>query len=236
MELMSDILPPSGSSVKTDDASSLSDSRGVGVDDPNAMVARNIRRYREERKLSLGELARRAHLSKQTLSKIEIGSGNPTIGTMAAIADALGLSIRSLMTEWGSPVRISRASVAVWNGGDQGVKERMLDTIYGSGDVRSWLLRFRMTAAGPTTAGVANSSVVRYEPSATGTLHHCYLISGRARVGPAGETLDLEAGDFVRFPGDTKHVFQSLSGDALLHIVTTVPGVPQFQPVRDGSP
>ena len=199
--------------------------------DHNAMVARNIRRYREERKLSLGELARRAHLSKQTLSKIEIGTGNPTVGTIGAIADALGLSVRALLTEWGSPIRISRAADADW--GDRGDRaaERMLDTIYGSGDVRTWLLRLDPTGSGPGRSGV----LVRSDPAAPGTLHHCYVVSGSVRVGPAGNTIDLNAGDFVRFPGDTRHVFQSLSPGSLLHIVTTVPGVPQFRPIRDAS-
>lgn len=219
---MVDILPNGSPSVKSDDASIKNDS-GSSPDgvDHNAMVARNIRRYREERHLSLGELARRAALSKQTLSKIELGTGNPTVGTIGAIADALGLAVRTLLTEWGSPVRISRADGANWNERG-GAAERMLDTIYGSGDVRTWLLR-------------PPPRVVHHEAYAAGTLHHCYVIDGRVRLGPDGEVFELGPGDFVRFPGDTRHLFQRLTPDALIHIMTTVPGVPQFRPVRDGS-
>ena len=42
----------------------------------NQLVARNVRRFRLERSLSLGELARRSSLSKQTLSKIELAAGD----------------------------------------------------------------------------------------------------------------------------------------------------------------
>ena len=196
-------------------------SPGAPVTDHNAMVARNIRRYREERHLSLGELARRADLSKQTLSKIEQGTGNPTVGTIGAVADALGLSVRTLVTEWGSPVRISRSVDAVCTDQD-GAAARTLDTIYGSGDVRTWLLRLG-----------GRDDVLHHEAYAPGTLHHCYVIRGRVRLGPEGEVFDLVGGDFVRFPGDTRHLFQGLSTDALVHIVTTVPGVPQFRPVRE---
>lgn len=185
------------------------------------MVARNIRRYREERHLSLGELARRADLSKQTLSKIELGTGNPTVGTVGAIADALGISVRTLVTEWGSPVRISRAEQADWADRD-GAAERMLDTIYGSGDVRTWLLRPRRR-------------ILHFDAYPTGTLHHCYVVDGRVRLGPEGEVFELGPGDFARFPGDTKHLVQGLTAEALLHVMTTVPGVPQFRPVRDLS-
>lgn len=223
-------MPVPSGPVKTDASSSLVDTTAEGIDH-NALVARNIRRYREERKLSLGELARLAHLSKQTLSKIEIGTGNPTVGTIGAIADALGLSVRTLLTEWGSPIRTSRAADADWAARDNCAAERTLDTIYGSGDVRTWLLRLDPTDSRPGRAG----AVVRCDPSAPGTLHHCYLISGSARIGPDGDTVELDAGDFVRFPGDTRHVFQGLVGGALLHIVTTVPGVPQFRPIRDAS-
>lgn len=222
MNVMNDIMSTPERLVKSDAASIIVDDPGpTAAADHNAMVARNIRRYREERHLSLGELARRADLSKQTLSKIEQGSGNPTVGTVGAIADALGLSVRTLVTEWGSPVRISRAADAEWSERD-GSAERMLDTIYGSGDVRTWLLRPPLRA-------------LSFDAYATGTLHHCYVVEGRARLGPEGEVFELGPGDFVRFPGDTRHLFQGLTPDALLHIVTTVPGVPQFRPVRDVS-
>ena len=42
----------------------------------NMLVARNMRRFRLERAMSLGEVSRRSGLSKQTLSKIELGEGN----------------------------------------------------------------------------------------------------------------------------------------------------------------
>lgn len=219
---MMDILPNLDASVKSDEPSIIVDTTGrPPATDHNAMVARNIRRYREERHLSLGELARRADLSKQTLSKIELGTGNPTVGTIGAIADALGLSVRTLVTEWGSPVRISRADGAAWISRD-GAAERMLDTIYGSGDVRTWLLRL-------------TARVLHFDAYATGTLHHCYVIAGRVRLGPEAEVFELGSGDFVRFPGDTRHLFQGLAPDCLVHIMTTVPGVPQFRPVRDVS-
>ena len=54
----------------------------------NALVARNVRRYRQERAVSIGELARRSGLSKQTLSKIEQGVGNPTVETLALLGTA----------------------------------------------------------------------------------------------------------------------------------------------------
>lgn len=98
----------------------------------NRLVAENIRRFRLERALSLGELARKSGLSKQTLSKIEQGEGNPTVETLGALAAALDLTTRRLLTQWGTPVFVQRQTEGEWDSGD-GWSQRMLDEIYGSG-------------------------------------------------------------------------------------------------------
>jgi transcriptional regulator with XRE-family HTH domain len=57
------------------------------------LVARNVRRLRSVSGYSQSELARRAGLAKQTLSSIEAGDANPTVVTLAAIAEALGIPL-----------------------------------------------------------------------------------------------------------------------------------------------
>ena len=187
--------------------------------DANDLVARNVRRFRGERGLSLGELARRSGVSKQTLSKLETSSGNPTVDTLDSLASALDVSLRSLLTEWGSPVFVQRAAGASWERED-GWQARTMDQIYGSGYVRTAIVRLDDSLPRRTEV----------HPHSAGTLHHAYVISGRVRLGPVGATVDLEPGDFVRYPGDGVHVVERLGRQAILHIVTTVPQVPQFGP------
>ncbi|CAN5193104.1 helix-turn-helix domain-containing protein [soil metagenome] len=184
------------------------------------LIARNVRRLRSERQLTMGELARRSGLSKQTLSKVEQAIGNPTIGTLNAIALALGTSARALITEWGTGIRVQSAEAAEWSPGPVG-ELRFLDQIYGSGYVRSYLLKLYKTAR--KTSGDVLSR---------GSLHHVYLLEGEAEVGPSGQMVVLRSGDFVRFPADGGHEFRALSDTARLHIVTTFPQVPQLGPVR----
>ncbi|MDM2116126.1 helix-turn-helix transcriptional regulator, partial [Mycobacteroides abscessus] len=113
--------------------------------DHNTLVARNVRRYRQERALSLGDLARRSGLSKQTVSKIEQGVGNPTVETLALLGEALQVPPQRLLTEWGTPVFVQRASEDGWV--DKGARsERLLDEIYGSGYVRNLVVRLERTA------------------------------------------------------------------------------------------
>ena len=184
--------------------------------DSSELVARNVRRFRLERGFSIGDLARRSGLSKQTLSKLEMGNGNPTVDTLDAVGDALDVSLRRLVTEWGTPVFVQRADDGEWSE-FAGRQERALDEIYGSGYVRTLLLR--------TSRGDDSGEI---QPHPPGTLHHVYVVSGKVRLGPVTDLVEISAGDFVRFPGDIVHRQTCLSDRALLHMVTTLPQVRQF--------
>ncbi|KUO05188.1 DNA-binding protein [Streptomyces caeruleatus] len=186
------------------------------------MVARNIRLLREQRGLSLAELARQAGLAKQTLSKLEQGTGNPTVDTLFSIAAALGVPVTRLVAEREQVMTVQRADDVVWeqNGG---YESRTLDHVYGSGVIENYLVR-----VGRAPQGASRPS----EPHPVGTLEHLYVISGRVRVGPADSPVELSAGDFVRYPGDRPHVYESLEGESLVHIVVSVPRV---QPGTGGT-
>jgi len=178
----------------------------------NELVARNVRRFRLERAMSLGELARRSGLSKQTLSKIEQGTGNPTVETLSLLGAALDIPARRLLTEWGSPVHVQRHDEGEWSTAGN-CSERLLDEVYGSGYVRTLVLRLERSADCP-------EPIPAHGP---GALHHVYVITGKLRTGPLTEPVDLAAGDFARFPADVPHGHVCLSDRAVAHVVTTLP-------------
>jgi len=169
--------------------------------------------------MSMSALAQRAGLSKQTLSNIEQGLGNPTVETLSVLSDALEIPVRRLLTEWGTPVFVQRADDGTWVNGATW-SERMLDEVYGSGYVRTTLLRLERRWA-------TDKPVPAHQ---LGALHHLYVISGRVRTGPASEPVDLATGDFTRFPGDVPHFLQALTERAVAHVVTTEP---QLRQVRE---
>ena len=51
------------------------------------------------------------------------------------------------------------------------------------------------------------------DPHNPGTTEHVVLSTGRARVGPAAQPVELRAGDYVTYPGDAPHVFEALAPD-----------------------
>lgn len=60
----------------------------------NADIGMQIRLRRTEAKMSLAELSAKANIPASSLSLIEQGKANPTVGTIAAISEALGLELR----------------------------------------------------------------------------------------------------------------------------------------------
>ncbi|GAV22428.1 helix-turn-helix domain-containing protein [Carboxydothermus pertinax] len=60
-------------------------------------LGEKIRLVREERKLTIGELAQRAGISVSYLSEIERDTVNPSIATLRRIAEELGVSVADLM-------------------------------------------------------------------------------------------------------------------------------------------
>jgi transcriptional regulator with XRE-family HTH domain len=185
------------------------------VSSGNAVVARNVRILREQRGLSLAELARQAGLAKQTLSKLEQGTGNPTVDTLFSIATALGVPVTRLVSEREQVMTVQRAGEVTWSE-HSGYESRALDHIYGSGVIENYLVRIGRQ---PSGAGG------RSEPHPVGTLEHLYVISGRVRVGPVDSAVELAAGDFARYPGDRPHLYESLDDQSLVHIVVSVPRV-----------
>lgn len=188
------------------------------------MVARNVRILREQRGMSLAELARQAGLAKQTLSKLEQGTGNPTVDTLFSIAAALGVPVTRLVAEREQVMTVQRGDEVVWQR-HEGYASRSLDHVYGSGVIENYLVRI---AATPDDGSTGKPS----EPHPVGTLEHLYVISGRVRVGPTDSPVELAAGDFVRYPADRPHMYESLDGESLVHIVVSVPRV---QPGTGGT-
>ncbi len=63
----------------------------------NEIIGINLKRLRDERNLSLGQLAELAGVSKVMLSQVEKGISNPTINTIWKITDALQVTYADLL-------------------------------------------------------------------------------------------------------------------------------------------
>ena len=133
------------------------------MDVPETSIAANLARLRVYRELTQAELARRAGLSRVAVGKIERGQVIPQARTLDALAAALEVPVRELV----SPVRRLEsvrfrarkrvrgreqilAQVATW-----------LDSYRELEDLLNSAQQFKLRASGPDTAAVAVARVAR---------------------------------------------------------------------------
>ena len=80
------------------------------MDSMNTIVAKNIKRLREEKKLSMDELAKLSGVSKSMLAQIERGDGNPTLSTLWKISNGMKVPFDALTVRPKSPYEIVKTS------------------------------------------------------------------------------------------------------------------------------
>lgn len=87
--------------------------------DLNKIIAANLRRIRDEKKLSLDRVAELTGVSKSMLGQVERGESNPTITTIWKIASGLRISFTSLVNRpQADTVLVGREAVEPLSGDD----------------------------------------------------------------------------------------------------------------------
>lgn len=171
-------------------------------------VAGNVRTLRLARGLSLGGLAASSGIGKATLVRIEAGQANPTVETLFALADALGVSFGSLTSAAGPRVRVVRATEGERVAG--AVEARVVERIFGAHLAEILDVVF--------PAGQQRLA----DPHPPGVVECLMITSGKLRAGPADETVEVATGDVLRFPGDVPHSYAAIGKtDAKAIVVMT---------------
>jgi XRE family transcriptional regulator, regulator of sulfur utilization len=84
--------------------------RSTAVQAAVEQIARNLRRWRVTRGMTVSALADHAGVAKSTVSLIERGQGNPSIDTVWSLASALGVPFASLFHDGAERHANARAS------------------------------------------------------------------------------------------------------------------------------
>lgn len=176
------------------------------MNDIASVVAANLRRLRAERNMSLSELARRAELAKGSLAKLESGQGNPTIHTVAALADGLNVSPGDLLIE-SSPELLRADEGPVLK--SEAVAGRVISKITGS-VVEIYDLIFFADVA------------YRSEHMTAGAIEQLYLVSGCLEVTVGSTVMTLNPSDAVRYPLDQPITMVARSGNAHAIVVAVL--------------
>ena len=159
----------------------LADPAGVGP---------RVTALRQERGLSLSEVARRAGVGKATLSGLEAGTRNPTLDTLYAIASALQVPLTAVLADPGVRGPLIRGVAA---------QVEPLRT-WTESDVTYEL--FRLTVA----AGDSQES----PPHHAGVTECVVVFAGELVVGPLDRPVRVSAGGFAEWPADVRHGYRAV--------------------------
>jgi transcriptional regulator with XRE-family HTH domain len=159
-------------------------------------VGGNLRRQRQAAGLSLSELAGAAGVGKSTLHAMEQGEGNPTLGTLWALATALAIPLGDLLEDQPAPAEVVRA--------DQGAR------IDGAA-VHARLLHRLITRGTVEVYELAVDQAVQLSEAHQPGVSECLVVtSGQVRAGPAAHAADLAVGDSIRHDAAQPHIYQGL--------------------------
>jgi transcriptional regulator with XRE-family HTH domain len=188
------------------------------ADNISARVARTIKQRREQLKLTLRDLAKKSEVSASTISDIERGAKSPTITTLDALTQALGLPM-SAFTDSAAPLT-SRIHVV-----RAAERPRFVDTKSGA----------KRDSFGPTLPGSKVEFLSYAVPPrkmagpfaahANGTIEHMHVAAGSVRAVFGNEAVTLQAGDSCSCFADAVHHFDNREGkfEAMIYIVVEQP-------------
>jgi transcriptional regulator with XRE-family HTH domain len=169
------------------------------VDGRDTGVGSRLRQLREARGISLSALARSAGIGKATLSGLELGTRNPTLETLYAVAGALGVPLTALVLEPGAP------PTAAADVHGAAVTATLLEVFEEPGATFE-LLRMRVRP------GVVQHS----PPHAPGVTEHVTVYAGVLRAGPTDAPLLAAAGEHIAWQADVSHVYGTVGPDEVL--------------------
>lgn len=166
-------------------------------------IAKRLKSAREARHLSASELARRAAIAKSTLTQLEAGHGNPSVETLWALATALDVPFARLIEAPAPSVHIVRAGQGTTTFAEHSAYTATLLAARPPGPTHN-IYRIRLEAGAER----------RSNAHPAGTVEHLFVAHGAMHAGPANGPADLEAGDYMTFPGDVDHVYAATDGPA----------------------
>lgn len=161
------------------------------LDQLTQSLARNLKRWRGERGFTLDALAARSGVSRGMIIQIEQARTNPSVGTTVKLADALGVSITTLLDyEHGAEVRVTTEEqiVRMWST-DAGSWTKLLVGTEKRGPLELWSWRI-MPGEGSDSDAHPRGTVELLHVSA-GELS--LLVDGVTHAVPAGCSATFES-------------------------------------------
>jgi len=168
------------------------------VDRVNSIIAENLKRLREERRLSLDSVAKLSGVSKSMLGQIERGEVNPTVSTVWKIANGLRISFTQLMSRPETDIEIVERSKIQPFIDDQG-KVRNFPVFPFDSSRRFEMYLLELEGGGYLEA----------EAHPKGTQEFITVFSGEITIAVDNAEFAVTTGNSMRFKADMPHTYKN---------------------------
>lgn len=164
----------------------------------NSIIAENLKRIREQKKLSLDNVAKLTGVSKSMLGQIERCEVNPTVSTVWKIANGLKCPFTTLIHSAEADIELVEQNTISPLLEDDGRVE--IYPIFPLDHTR----RFEVY-----TVVLQPDGYLSTEPHLKQTQEFITVGTGVLTIGIAGKKLAVKAGDSIRFKADEPHSYQN---------------------------
>lgn len=179
------------------------------MDPISSIVAKNIRRLREENKLSMDELARLSGVSKSMLAQLERGDGNPTLSTLWKLANGMKVPFDSLTVRPKASYEIVKTADIQPLLEDNGKVRNY--PIFPDDENRRFAIYYLELEPG---------SILKAEPHLRGTVEFVTIFSGSLEITSDDKSFSVATGESIRFRGDTMHTYKNTGAETtVLHMI-----------------
>lgn len=183
------------------------------MDTMNFIVAKNIKRLREERNLSMDELAKLSGVSKSMLAQVERGDGNPTLSTLWKLSNGMKVPFDALTVRPKAPFEIVKTSEIQPLLEDNGKVKNY--SIFPDDENRRFAVYYLELAPG---------SYWQSEPHLRGTTEFITVFGGRIEITADSRCFTVAKGESIRFKGDTVHSYRNTDMEtAVLYMILYYP-------------
>ena len=181
-------------------------------DEVATAVGRNVRALRQQRRMTIDALAAAAGVSRGTVIQIETARGNPSIGTLAALAAALRVGVASLVDGDAQPRVVVRRNAEA---------ARLWASAAGSSAV------FRIGTDPPDVVELWDWTLqpgdgFDGEAHPMGTQEVLSVLSGRLGLRVGAVEQELDRGDTVMFQAHAPHRYSGIGAEAVRFVMVVL--------------
>ena len=179
------------------------------MDSMNIIVSKNIKRLREENKLSMDQLVKLSGVSKSMLAQIERGDGNPTISTLWKISNGMKVPFDALTVRPKNPYEVVK-------------KSEIQPLLEDGGKVKNYSLfpdnenrRFAVYYL-----ELDEGSYWESEPHLKGSTEFITIFTGEIEIYADGKRFIVKKDESIRFKADIIHSYKNIGNkSAILHMI-----------------